>query len=81
MTKVMTAGGGTHGSGEKDLRRGGGDGDERAAAERKAREVKAMMTNGWRGAEECVAAEQKGRNKDAVAMKERWEVEERRAAE
>ena len=40
-----------------------------------------MMTNGWRGAEECAAAERKVRDDDAVAMNERWEAEERTAVE
>ena len=39
------------------------------------------LTNGRRGAEECAAAERKVRNEEMVAMKERWEAEERTAAE
>ena len=55
--------------------------EERAAAERKAREVKAMMTNGRRGAEECATAERKVCDEDTVAMKEQWEVDKRTAVE
>ena len=42
--------------------------EERAAAERTAREVKAMMTNRRRGAKECTAAERKVRDEEADAM-------------
>ena len=62
--RSWTAGGGTHGIGAKNARREEAMGteerqeaEEQAAAERKAREVKEMMTNGRRGAEECAAAE------------------------
>ena len=41
VTKVMTAGGGTHGSGEKDPQRGGGNGDGRPRNERQQSERRA----------------------------------------